>query len=358
MDRAADRFVACGRSVAATVGRSTVWADAWRGPDADAFRAQIGAHRAALEHVAAELSRMGGVLRANAADQRTCSATNGPTGPAANPMWFRADPRPHGAATAAQDRDIRARAQRLLDDPSTPPTVRARLRRLLDDPHRSFIQLDPFGDGRLIDVHGDLTLAQSVVIVVPGFATTIDSMLGRNGREARLHRAMTRDGSNAAVIGFLGYDAPDWSANEVASVVGENRAAAGAESLTGLVDRLHRDGFRSDQITIVGHSYGSTVTGLALRDYRLAVGRVVVVGSPGLGEGIESVDDLRRPDVEIWAAAADGDRVPLAPLHGANPADPSFGAHVFAPTAAHGHSSYFDGAALDQLARLAAGRRP
>ncbi|WP_226350870.1 alpha/beta hydrolase [Pseudonocardia sp. ICBG601] len=112
--------------------------------------------------------------------------------------------------------------------------------------------------------------------------------------------------------------------------------------------RSFQDGLRAGHagpvhLTVVGHSYGSTVLGNAARGGGLAADDVVFVGSPGTGAGHAS--ELGTAPGHVWATTARHDpigRVPgvevfatsrgLAPtglLHGPNPAAPGFGARVF-----------------------------
>ena len=255
--------------------------------------------------------------------------------------------------TEAQDRQIRDKAAQVR-----------RLEALLEDPSRQFLKVDATGDGRIIEVQGNLSTADHVVIHVPGMSTDIDKYL--NGGHTDANKLYNRlDGEapgKVAVIHFLDYDAPDGvSANPEKmiraglEVGGEGLARDGAGNLSKLVTDLDNAGVSHEKVSVVAHSYGSVVAGLALKD-GMEVHQVVTLGSPGLGDGVDDYSDLGT-DVPMWSAAAESwdprkeDWVPWAPAHGESPADPGFGAHTFDGGSA-GHSHYFEGAVLDRISKI------
>lgn len=87
-------------------------------------------------------------------------------------------------------------------------------------------------------------------------------------------------------------------------------------------------------LTAVGHSYGSTTTGLALHDAK-AVDDAVFFGSPGTGSGVEvstphgtewhSGSDLMNvPDGHLYNLENDGDIIADTGWHGGDPSwDPN-----------------------------------
>jgi hypothetical protein len=248
----------------------------------------------------------------------------------------------------------------------------ARLEDLLADPDRQFLTVDPTGDGRIVEVHGDLAGAEHVALFVPGMDTSIDSYTAKpHDYSTHLFEEMTRlaaPGTDVAVVSYLDYNPPDldWS---LPLGAGESRATEGAVNLAGFVGDLHGAGYSSDQLSVVAHSYGSTVTGIALEHEELGVSTVAVVGSPGLGDGVDDISDLGRPDVHVYAGRAEGAPVPLVgdgdpvswmPFHGEDPADSGFGADRFDTGDVTGHSGYFDpnSQSLRNLALIALGQEP
>ena len=267
--------------------------------------------------------------------------------------------------TEAQDRRIRTKASEVR-----------RLEALLADPNRTFLKVDVRGDGRIIEVQGNLEMAKHVVIHVPGMTTDIDKYLNGGHTDAnKLYERVNGEAmDNVAVIHFLDYDAPDeirggWTdsdtwrdakvwkdrARAVSEVAGEGLARDGAKNLSDLVADLERSGVSSEKVTVVAHSYGSVLAGIALKD-GMDVHQVIVVGSPGLGNGVDSYSDLGT-DVPVWSAQAHNpdllqeDWVGWAPGHGDNPALPEFGAKVF-DGGSDGHSHYFEGPVLDRIAKI------
>ncbi|GAB4054288.1 alpha/beta hydrolase [Catellatospora paridis] len=233
---------------------------------------------------------------------------------------------------------------------------------------RRFLLFDPAGDGLAVEVLGDLSTADRVAVLVPGVGTTVadfDRGLGGVARRApavqarQLYAELRRQAPHArvAVVAWLGYDPPDgWGLD----VVTESSAAAGAAALTRFVARLVRER-PAVAITLVGHSYGSTVLGLAASALPAQVGDLVAVGSPGMG--YDHVRDLGTP-ARVWAAEAPTDwirRVPgvrvLGLGHGTRPGTAEFGARLLPTVGVSGHDGYLDtgSATLPALAGVVLG---
>ncbi|MEJ8279380.1 alpha/beta hydrolase [Pseudonocardia spirodelae] len=196
--------------------------------------------------------------------------------------------------------------------------------------------------GRVVLAVGDPTRAAHVVTHVPGTGA------GWAGVATDLARVeATRDaarsaapGSSVAAVLWTGYDAPPDLA--AAAEVGPARRAAGDLRAFQAGLRAGHDG--PVHLTVVGHSYGSTVAGHAAAEPGLAADDLVFVGSPGTGA--RHASELGVPPGHVWATTAGNDpisRVPGADLfatsralappalaHGADPSVPSFGARVFA----------------------------
>src|SRR4051794_15686705 len=71
--------------------------------------------------------------------------------------------------------------------------------------------LDPSGDGRIIEVYGDLDTATKVAVVVPGIESTLANE-ARGLRQSAKHlydEARTMGDDDLAVVAWLGYDTPD-----------------------------------------------------------------------------------------------------------------------------------------------------
>ncbi|MFD9888493.1 alpha/beta hydrolase [Amycolatopsis sp. NPDC059027] len=218
------------------------------------------------------------------------------------------------------------------------------------------------GKGRIAISVGDLDTAANTSVYVPGIsnnATTLPSTNGEPGgvtnagniyREAR----NATPGKSAAVLAWFGYDIPPAAPDP--TVVSEGPATEGggylANDLAGL--RAIRGG-NQPHLTVVGHSYGSTVVGHAGSDHHAYTAKddVVLVGSIGAGAGTTNAAQI-HPDApdRVYVGTASHDKIAQigglratgANTHGANPTDLSFGAHRFRaetteplPWDAHGH---------------------
>ncbi|WP_229072007.1 alpha/beta hydrolase [Actinoplanes sp. DH11] len=219
-------------------------------------------------------------------------------------------------------------------------------------PERQYLVADRHGDGRVVEVLGDLGTARRVTILIPGVDTNranFDTGLGGVVRRApawqarRLHAEISalRPGAPVAVIAWLGYDTPEGVRRDA---LREDRAATGALALRRFVAGLLQDRPQLE-ITLVGHSYGSIVAAHAAAELPAQVTDIVAIGSPGMG-----VPDRAalRTGARVWAGSAPDDwtrRLPGVRLlgvgHGRLPIDPAFGALRLPCADVAGHDGYF-----------------
>jgi hypothetical protein len=226
-----------------------------------------------------------------------------------------------------------------------------------------FLGYDPRGDGRLVQVFGDLAAALHVAVIVPGSGWRLDSVLQRTGPQgadpvesagALRHEIHRLDpGARVAVVVWLGYDAPEDIDRQA---MRSERAIDGAPSLIRFIDGLPRDA----HVSLLCHSYGAVVCGRAAPAAR--VGDLVALAAPGMD--VRSAADLRTT-ARVWAARTTGDPIRFVPKirldgfgHGADPVGPRFGARVFRTGTADGHDAYYapGSESLANLARIALGR--
>jgi pimeloyl-ACP methyl ester carboxylesterase len=216
---------------------------------------------------------------------------------------------------------------------------------------RQFLGFDPRGNGRIIEVFGDLGAADRIAVLVPGVANRADNFntgLGdvRERAPAVQARALydaTRaaaPGQHVAVIAWLGYDAPQGVGRSAAR---EELATAGAAMLGGFTRDLAilRP---SAQVTVIGHSYGSVVAGLAAAQMPAQVKDLVVVGSPGMG--VSRAADLHT-SARVWAGQSTQDWIYWVPAfqiwgagHGTTPTTQGFGDRVFGTRGVTDHDQY------------------
>lgn len=177
---------------------------------------------------------------------------------------------------------------------------------LADPQHALLLGLDTTGTGRAIVAVGNPDTAEHVVTYVPGTGAHLGNIGGDIERSDRMQAQadkLVRNGNTAAVT-WVGYTAPQ-SLGEAPS----QQYARDAEPLlqrfeSGL--RVTHEGTPAHQ-TIIGHSYGSTTVGYAMRDGGLPVDDVIFVGSPGVG--VEHASDLGIDPSHVFAGTSAHDPI-------------------------------------------------
>jgi len=234
---------------------------------------------------------------------------------------------------------------------------------------RQFLTFDPRGNGRIVEVFGDLVAADRIAVLVPGVANNGENFIAGLGdvpeRAPAVQAQALFDATSAAtpsqhvaVVAWLGYDAPQSVGRDAAR---EELARAGASSLDSFARNLAslRPGAH---VTVIGHSYGSVVAGLAAADLPAQVKDIVVVGSPGMG--VARARDLHSP-ARIWAGQSTLDWIDWLPTiqvmgagHGTMPATPGFGDTVFGTRGVTDHDGYLASGtqSLDNIVRIVLGR--
>jgi pimeloyl-ACP methyl ester carboxylesterase len=227
------------------------------------------------------------------------------------------------------------------------------------------------GDGAVAVSYGDPDTADNTAVIVPGITNDGTSITTQGADAYELYKTSIMNGESAATIAWMGYDAPSWNPEnaldwpgdglDMGSVINEDKAEAGGELLADFVDGLRAtdEGDRSN-LTVIGHSYGSTTAAHAAHDHGLDADSLTLIGSPGAGgDDVNSVSDLGMPEGKVYVGAADNDFVTWLgrdgdPGMGQDPAQADFGANVF-PVApgdefhadslgkgVDNHTSYFD----------------
>jgi hypothetical protein len=262
--------------------------------------------------------------------------------------------------------------------------VAAEPRNRLDPTDVYLLGFDPHGDGKAVIALGDPTTAAAIGVVVPGMDTTLANIANPLRNAVNLRRTSDNLAGPAvtdrtSMVAWLGYDTPN--ATQVAL---DGKAQAGAPELVGFVEDLRatHTGRQPSRVTVLAHSYGTLVTGLAARQ-GLAADAVTLVGSPGVGAAHAS--ELGLPAGHVWAgrtpddpiravfvtdpaarAAAEGFNL-FSPVDvevsgayrfGPDPSLPAFGAQPIPLDARqHGHSEYYklDTAGIRALTRVMLG---
>ncbi|GAA3374333.1 hypothetical protein GCM10020367_37820 [Streptomyces sannanensis] len=226
-------------------------------------------------------------------------------------------------------------------------------------------------DGRAIVAVGNPDTARHTAVQVPGTSNQLDNVGSQIDRVSKLQNAAGQwsmgGAKDVSVISWLDYNAPE--ANFTLSdpelnlgIATQGRAQAGAEDLRGFTHGLRaaHDGERT-HLTVLAHSYGSTMAGAADAGGRgLDTDDMVVVGSPGLT--VERADQLHVDPKHLWVGAASDDlvsNVTSGATLGADPKDSEFGAQrMYVDTS--GHSGYWDDGSqsLKNQGRIIAGKTP
>ncbi|SDF59725.1 Alpha/beta hydrolase [Lentzea fradiae] len=213
-------------------------------------------------------------------------------------------------------------------------------------------------EGAIAVAFGNPDTADNVAVCVPGTTSKLSSF-GLD-QAANLSAEM---GANGAAIQWLGYDAPEFLPGQV------NDPAQAREGAAILAQDV--EGYRvanpNAHVTVIGHSYGSTVVGYSAMDNGLKADDIVFVGSPGVGAS--NVDQLSAGAGHVYVGGTEHDPVIQATSgdwftkdgSSTGPYDSSFGAKTFGTSGeswiGHAHSSYYDkeSESLSNLAKIANG---
>ncbi|MDQ8700923.1 alpha/beta hydrolase [Streptomyces sp. LHD-70] len=231
---------------------------------------------------------------------------------------------------------------------------------------------DAGGDGKSVIAMGNPDTADNVGVQVPGTTNTMDDTRANLARISRLQNSADDADSDAttSMVYWLGYDAPEMPGAEAANldVAGPGRAEDAGPELRDFTHglRASHEGERAN-LTVLGHSYGSTVVGAAASEGGgLDADNIVAVGSPGML--VDEAEDLNVDPDHVYYGLAPDDLVagPVQGLTlGRGPTHPDFGGTQF-ETDTSGHSGYWDldpdtgkpSESLSNQGRIIAGRQP
>ncbi|MFF5212735.1 alpha/beta hydrolase [Streptosporangium sp. NPDC000396] len=258
-------------------------------------------------------------------------------------------------------------------------------------PPAFLLQLELGGSGKTAVSFGNPDEADNLVAYVPGTGTVLEGFGGDDSKRAAVmwdQANFFQPNKKTASIAWLGYGAPQWDAtlSLTRTVVNKNAAEEGAPLLASFVDGLHaaHKAASDARFTVLGHSYGSTVTGLAAqqRPHTFA-DQLIFVGSPGVGAvkakdlGVDSVwvgeapndpvGDVGSVPLQFTGTLTD-DALRLPKVSGAlgvDPSAPGFGARQFyvansgdSLLSFKAHSKYWDddSASLKNIGYLVTGK--
>jgi hypothetical protein len=201
------------------------------------------------------------------------------------------------------------------------------------------IPSDPNQKVRSAVAVGNPDAASNISVTVPGLGSSTRTTLDDMVKEARsLREEATQQLRNAgkpgsvSTIAFMGYDPPanprdTMSPRDLWRTINDDRAQSGAANLASYLQHV-RSNNPAAQLTLLGHSYGSLTSSLALQQLNAQglhpVNDVVFYGSPGLELKDPAQLGLGPGHAYVMGAPTDPivqDAAQLAPLHdwGPNP---------------------------------------
>jgi hypothetical protein len=241
-----------------------------------------------------------------------------------------------GRATLAQRRRL-VTVNEMLQPAGKRLDVDADGNRVEIDVPRQFLLVELEGQGRMIEVQGDLRNAANIAVLVPGMNNDLERVRSQSVRAKEIGEEA---GPGTATIVWLGYHAP--------LGLTQGRSTESSRAAAPLLCRFQEGLARiapDAKVTLIGNSYGAQVVGRAMLQGARAH-RYLLTGSPGVDPSVTSAAQMTPPGAEYFAVARSrGDYVSYAEQHGPDPAE--FADVVRIETdndkvQITGHMSYFD----------------
>jgi len=207
---------------------------------------------------------------------------------------------------------------------------------------------------------GNPDIASNTAVIVPGTGSNASKLGSLTGDASDLYQQMSGGAGTKAVVTWLDGAEPQ----SLPAAAGDGWANADTNALVADLNGLRAahasaSGGEDGHLTAIGHSYGSYILGRAL-SHGASVDDAVFIGSPGVG--VNHASDLGIDPQHVWDGQTGDDpilyvakRFTPDPLTGSNPEDSDFGAQHFSVDGSHGHSEYFQGESLTNMARIASG---
>ena len=187
------------------------------------------------------------------------------------------------------------------------------LREALAHDERYLISLDPRAAAPLAQVaSGNPDTARNITYLVPGMNSSSMDAASMAVQADELRRRQGKEGiygNDTAVIAYMGYESP-----VLGTVASEESAEIGAPVFADALDGIYitrSAAGTAPEVSVIAHSYGTTMSSIALGMTDYPVSSVVLVASAGLPEGI-GVTDLHvdpgpdgQPEVYVTLAEAD-----------------------------------------------------
>jgi Alpha/beta hydrolase len=170
------------------------------------------------------------------------------------------------------------------------------------------------GHGAAAIAMGNPDTAANTAVLVTGAGTAVREGTLAKTEAVRLYQESARAdvGRQSAVVLWMGYDTPNnWYDPGLRE---PQMARTGGQALAADVNALAvtHEGTPT-HMTVVGHSYGSTVVSDAAAAYGMHANDVVLVGSPGTDLAHSAADFHLSPGGHLYVGAASGDAVTWSP---------------------------------------------
>ncbi|RRD41871.1 alpha/beta hydrolase, partial [Buchananella hordeovulneris] len=187
---------------------------------------------------------------------------------------------------------------------------------VLEDPSRSLVTMDTSGERvKAAVAQGDVDRAKHVAVFTPGIGSKVAGMEGYLKSMGDLRQTASDVGNvpedEMATVMWLGYQAPrGFGENGGFAEYSETRLAdRGADELSSYLEGIQASreasGAGDPHLTALGHSYGSTTTGMAAARVRPGVvDDLVLFGSPGAG--VYNVEEYNVPQGHAWVSGVRG----------------------------------------------------
>lgn len=168
------------------------------------------------------------------------------------------------------------------------------------------------GKGRAAVAIGNPDTASHTAVIVPGTSASVrDGWLsdGHNDAINLYGQALKADpGDPTAALSWMGYDTPESFTDP--NIANTGLARAGGDALAWDVNGLsvtHHDGV-ANQVTVIGHSYGSTTVADAFANSGMRADHAILLGSPGT-DVARSASDFGLGDGQVYIGDASTDPV-------------------------------------------------
>jgi hypothetical protein len=176
------------------------------------------------------------------------------------------------------------------------------------------------GEGAAAIAMGNPDTAANTAVLVKGLGSGVFEGTLANPDGVRLYDETARAAGDkpTSVVMWIGYDAPNDATDH--GLYEPNMARTGGRLLASDVNAfaVTHEGAPT-HMTVVGHSYGSTVVSDAAAGYGMHSDDVVLVGSPGTDLAHSAADLHLSPGGHLYVGAASGDAVTWSPGHVTGP---------------------------------------